>query len=226
MLINFFGKRGAGKTTAINGQLQDCRGPVIVCDVLGNYLNKGYIEKSSTADAILWIEAWIKNPDQENKILVLQCADPNLSVDFMSAALWESGQGTLILDETDAFSIHEAECFDQLIRYGRNRNIDLITGVRRPAEIPRNITAGANQIYAFQTQEPRDVDYFRTTLFGSRADELMVLQEFHGLFLDYDRKEIGEFRIDKNGTIFKLKIEPINKTAPRKTEPQTRFEGV
>lgn len=206
MLINFFGKRGSGKTTVINGQLKNCRGPVLVADILGNFLNKGYIETEKVDEAILIAADFVKDPKGKNKIIVVKAADPDLTVDYLSAALWELGGGTLVLDEADGFSLANAPCFDQLVRYGRNRNVDLITGCRRPAEISRNITAGANQIFVFQIQEPRDIEYFRSTVFGDRADELATIPKFSGLFIDHDQSKIGRYKIDSSGNIYKSDV--------------------
>lgn len=206
MLINFFGKRGAGKTTAIKGQLEDCRGPVVVCDILGNFQNPEWVLVDTPSQAIEKMKYYLENPDSQ-KIIVVKCADPDLTVDYVSAALWEAGGGTLVLDEADGFSLATAPCFDNLVRYGRNRNVDIITGCRRPAEISRNITAGANKLFAFQTQEPRDIEYFRSTVFGDEAERLTTIEKYHGLFIDYDQNPvlIAEFRIDEEGRIYKLK---------------------
>lgn len=206
MLINFFGKRGAGKTTAIAGQLNDCRAPVVVLDILGNFSDVGDVKTTNAKDTILWIKKIVEDPNEENEIIVFQCADPDLAIDYISSALWEAGGGTLVIDEADGFSLAQAPCFDQLVRYGRNRNVDIITGCRRPAEISRNITAGANQLFAFQTQEPRDIDYFRSTVFGDRAEQLISVPKYSGLFIDYDKSQIGRFRIDENGRIYKFEV--------------------
>jgi len=82
----------------------------------------------------------------------------------------------------------------------------LLTGCRRPAEISRNITAGANRLYLFRTQEPRDIEYFRSII-GDRAFELMDVPQYSGLYLDYDSQEIGRFRIDEKGEVFILSKE-------------------
>src|SRR5690606_19579924 len=140
--ICFFGKRGSGKTTSIRGQLGDCRPPVVILDILGNFHDPNYFNTSKISDAIEELNRQIK--DDDFKIINLITADPDLAVDYMSAALYEANGGTLILDEVDAFNFAEAKCFDQLIRYGRNKNVSLITGCRRPAEVSRNITAAAN----------------------------------------------------------------------------------
>ena len=209
MLINFFGKRGSGKTTTINGQLPNCKSPCVVVDILGNFNDSEYLHTSSISEACELINSEINDPI--NKPIVLKTGDPDLAVDFMSAALWEANGGTLVLDECDAFSFSDAPCFNELISYGRNRNVDLITGCRRPAELHRNITAGANKLFAFQTQEPRDIQYFESTVFGKRAEKLMYLKPFHGLYLDYDKGTFGEYRIDKLGNLFILSSSPINK---------------
>lgn len=211
MLINFFGKRGSGKTTVIKGQLDDCHGPVVVIDILGNFNEPKYVQTDDLSECILLVKDYLDTHDKSDKekIFVLKTADPNMAVEYMSAVLWHAQGGTLILDEVDEFSVHEAPCFDQLIRYGRNKNIDLITGCRRPAEISRNITAGANQIFCFQTQEPRDIDYFRATILGEEAEKLMTLPKHSGLYADYDLNELGSFTVDTNGKIFKTKLKEV-----------------
>lgn len=210
MLINFFGKRGSGKTTVIRGTIKYCRPPVVIIDILGNFdeftMNKagiGSIQVDKISDAINFLEKYSKK-EVETKVVVLKTSDPDLAVDFMSAALWENHGGTLVLDEVDGFSFANAPCFDQLVRYGRNRDVDLITGCRRPAEVSRNITAGANKIFVFQTQEPRDIDYFQSTVLGQEAEKLINIPKFHGLYTDYDSNQNGSFKIDVDGNIYLL----------------------
>lgn len=219
MLITFFGKRGAGKTTAIRGNLKSFIGPVVVVDILGNFdeesLKKENIKSFQTEDvseAISKIEEYLENDEKyqrENKIIVLQCQNPSLAVDYISAALWEAHQGTLVLDEADAFEFSEAPCYDQIIRYGRNRDVHVITGVRRPAELHRNISAAANQMYAFGTHEPRDVEYFEKTIFGTKAQELIRVPKYSGIFVDYDKGLMGNFRIDIRGKIYQADMVEI-----------------
>ena len=215
MLINIFGKRGSGKTTLIAGNLNEFPAPVIVVDILGNFANDDHDQTESLQESIYLAENYYLNPKEQNPIIILQTPDPDLAVEFISATLWELAEkyghgGTLVLDEVDSISYSKGSCFDQLIRYGRNKGINLITGCRRPAEISRNITAGANKIYIFQTQEPRDVEYFEKTLLGDRAEKLMSLKKHHGLLLDYDREEMCVFSCDVDGNVKIIQVEPIN----------------
>lgn len=216
-LFCIFGKRGSGKTHLISKNLETFPGPVAVVDVLGNFqietedddgnLELLYPTTTSTAEFIGWLENW--KPDDENKVFVLMPGEPSVSLDYVCAGLWELRGGTLVLDEVDAFKISEAPCFDQIIRYGRNYDINLITGCRRPAEISRNITAGANKVLIYQTQEPRDVDYFEETVLGTEAQKLPTLLKFHGLIVDYDNGTTGEFAVDEAGQVLILNEKKI-----------------
>lgn len=215
MLVNIFGKRGAGKTHLIKRVLHQCEYPVVVLDILGNFSEvQNSYQTDSLPDALAKIAAYNHYQkisdgerglmDEPAPIVVLQPADPDEAIDFVSAFLWEEWGGTLVIDEADGFNIHNAPCFSQLVRYGRNHGVHLLTGCRRPAELDRNITAGANTIYIFQTQEPRDVEYFRKTLIGDQALQLINLPEYHGLFVNYDKKTTGIFKTDEKGDVFIL----------------------
>lgn len=219
MVITVFGKRGSGKTTLIRRLLPYCPGPVVVLDILGNYNKESLIDKlgkvepfetDDLSEAIEYLEDWTELENSENKekkkYLIVQTLEPSVAVDYLSQALREIECGTLILDEADAIDINDAPNFDWIIRYGRNKNIHLVTGVRRPAELSRNITAAANKMYLFGTHEPRDVEYYSKTLLGDRADELIKIEKYSGIFVDYDKGLIGKFRIDIGGNIYQTEI--------------------
>lgn len=227
MLVNIFGKRGAGKTHMIKHAIHHCEAPVVIIDILGNFdkaaLEKNKIQSYQTetlSDLLQKIKDYNVYSEASDHarnfmeeipdVLVIQPADPNEAIDFISAALWDEWGGTLVIDEADGFSVHEAPCFDQLIRYGRNHGVHILTGCRRPYELNRNITAGANCIYIFQTQEPRDIEYFAKTLIGKeQAERLKNLPEYHGLFINYDKKTIGMFKTDEKGAVFILEEKSI-----------------
>lgn len=224
MVINFFGRRGSGKTTAIRGNLWAYRRPVVIIDVLGNFENEEFFNTTDSADAIEALREYRKNRQPE--IICLKTADPEMAVEYISVALWEMHGGTLVLDEVDSIPITEGSAFDQLIRYGRNHNVDLITGCRRPAELSKNITAAANKMYCFATHEFRDIEYFRS-VFGDYAEKLLRTPRFHGIYIDYDANVRGEFSIDTSGNIFHAQEESLHEGSSERefSSPQSTQNG-
>lgn len=212
MVINFFGRRGCGKTTTIRGNLKYCRPPVLIIDILGNFHEEQFIQCDSIPDALGELEAWAsdekKTFQKGTPIIVLKSSNPATAADYLAAGIWELETGTLVLDEVDSIRFKEGSCFDEYIRYGRNHNGDLITGCRRPAELDRSISAAANKFYCFQTHEPRDLEYFES-IFGDRAYELAKLPKFTGLWIDHDISHTGEFKIDVAGNIFHTSDNPV-----------------
>lgn len=212
MVINVFGKRGSGKTTLIKGNLRDFHRPVFIIDVLGNFDDPNFYHASSIPDAINHAREKLQDP-KSDCVVCLKTGDPSLAADYFSSAIWKIGSGrqgpdgkpmggTLVLDEVDSIRMKEGSCFDEYIRYGRNRGGDLITGCRRPAELDKNITAAANKFYCFGTHEPRDLEYFEAAVFGEYAYELANVPKYSGIFINFDKNIRGKFRIDILGNVF------------------------
>ncbi len=209
MLITVFGRRGSGKTTLIKRLIPAQKKPVIIVDVLGNYTgNEAYIETQSHVEALQSLLEYVKDPNKHPGVIVVADSDMNRAVDYLCSALWKTEGGTLVLDEVDAISIAESPCFDEAIRYGRNKGIDIITGCRRPAELSKNITAGADIAFCFNTHEPRDIDYYCDFLGEELALKLPHLPPHHGVFKDFAHQKTGLYRTDVEGKIHILKATP------------------
>lgn len=200
MVKLFFGKRGAGKTTAINGLLLSEQQPIFIFDLLGNYSHCGKVFDSAKEAIAHFV--WRQETGMKHKPLVIQSQNIEEDIDLLCEALWRNQGGTLILDEVDSINYAKAKRFDFVIRYGRNRNIDIVAGCRRPAELSKHITASADIFYCFTTHEPRDVEYFRT-LFGDEAFDLPKLKRFHGLYIDYKTNSRGRFKTEASGKIIR-----------------------
>lgn len=215
--------RGSGKTTLIAGQVNDMKKPVVIIDVFGNpkFENENWIHTNSIPNCLNEIANSFEFEDHP-QIIVLQPLDYNTAIDEISRALWVVKGGTIVIDEGDSFDISEAPCFDEIIRYGRNRGVSLIVGCRRPAEISKHITAGANRIYCFMTHEPNDLKYF-ASVFGEHTELLASLPPFNGLFIDYDNGVMGKFSIDADGKIYHHNSWTIHKQ--QTPEPMTAQEG-
>lgn len=210
MLTAVFGRRGSGKTTLIRALVPQLKKPVVILDVLGNFQGyehegKEWTDATSIAGALAEIKAYCQAPENHGGIITLQTGDLDNAIDFLCSALWKIHGGTLVLDETDAFTICEAPCFDEAIRYGRNHGIDMVTGCRRPAEISKNITAAADRVYCFVTREPRDIDYYCEFLGDEIALQIPKLPPYHGIYSDFLEQKHGVFKTDIDGKITILK---------------------
>lgn len=208
MLSIYFGRRGSGKTTSIRATIPQLKKPVIIVDILGNYEGYSYQGKPwaqaySTTETLQALRNYLQNPNEYSGIIAIQTGDIDIAVDFLCSALWKIGGGTLVVDEGDAFTLGDAPCFDEAIRYGRNRGIDMVFGCRRPAEITKNVTAGADIVYCFVTHEPRDIEYYEDYLGEEIAHKLPLLQKHHGIYKDFLDNREGEFFADSTGVIHK-----------------------
>ena len=168
-IICIFGKRGSGKSTLAKRFLQEKR-RVIVFDPLGEYSG----EQFSHLGELL---ARIRN--RKSFFVVYRPRDARAEFPWLARIAYEVGSLWLVAEEI-SWAISPAkmpEPVEVLIRYGRHRDVDLLGISRRPAEVNRDLTANANEIYIFRTHEPRDIAYFRSII-GSDADTLPNLAPF------------------------------------------------
>jgi hypothetical protein len=97
--------------------------------------------------------------------------------------IYEVGNLMFVAEEVDqatsaGFAGRE---FGQLLRRGRHRKVSMIGITRRPAEIPRELTANAGRIISFRATEPTDVQYFRKCMGATAAAVVPRLPRLTGL---------------------------------------------
>ena len=105
--------------------------------------------------------------------------DARAEFPWLARIAFELG-GLCLVAEEISWAISPAKMpveIEALIRYGRHRDVELLGISRRPAEVNRDLTANANEVYIFRTHEPRDIKYFRDVI-GSVADTLPNLPAF------------------------------------------------
>lgn len=105
--------------------------------------------------------------------------DARAEFPWLARIAYEVGALCLVAEEI-SWAISPAKMpveVETLIRYGRHRDVELVGISRRPAEVNRDLTANANDVYIFRTHEPRDIAYFKS-LIGGDADTLPNLPPF------------------------------------------------
>jgi hypothetical protein len=93
-------------------------------------------------------------------------------------AIWLIGRCTLVIEEVDMYCSAQKPlpALDRLLRYGRHRDISVIAISRRPADVPRLLTAQADEVVTFQQTEPRDLAWIRAR---SGQEQMQQVQNLH-----------------------------------------------
>jgi hypothetical protein len=103
-------------------------------------------------------------------------------------AAYAAGNLCLVLDEVDALwpaaRPAHLSILSRIVKYGRNRGLSWYATTRRPAEVHRDVTAGLTRIIAFNTSEPRDLEYLRAYAGPAIARRAAELQKFQYVSLD------------------------------------------
>jgi DNA helicase HerA-like ATPase len=177
------GRKGTGKSTLVSEIIAE-RPCVWVIDSMGEY-----DEKRGKCEVIFWDEDE-SSPDRvlassrkrEFRLSIRALGtDDNLDAMRLCYALAEERRNSLLVVEETSLYVSPVSLPDEiaaLVRYGRHRELDLVFVARRPAELHRDLTANADCLVTFQTQEPRDLDYLRV-YYGDEAYSLARLPPYH-----------------------------------------------
>ncbi len=94
---------------------------------------------------------------------------PNLAFqleqeEFGAFVFWVQSTGHLCLIVDEAHLVAPPftcpKTFLRLVRTCRHSNVDMVIAAQRPTSVHGDVRAQADEVYAFQTSEPRDLQYF------------------------------------------------------------------
>lgn len=167
-----FGMKGCGKSFLVKDTIIDYN-RIITIDNIGEYHE---LEIVNGFDNCV---RRITQASRESEFRIA-CRAESVEHDLQLIRLAGTMQSfLLVVEETSKYvsSAGMPEPIESLIRYGRHRDISQIYISRRPSEINRELTANADVIVTFRTQEPRDIAYMRSFM-GERAYNLPRLSEY------------------------------------------------
>lgn len=172
LITAVIGRKGSGKSTITREMIAE-RDRVVVVDTLAEYGSDCGCEVVDGYDACL--DALADSERRRKFKLALRCLDVDENLDLIGVC-YEIPNHLVVIEEASMFASPSSlpPEIAQLIRYGRHRSIDQIYIARRPAELHRDVTANADLLITFQTQEPRDLLYLRG-FYGDEALELSRL---------------------------------------------------
>ena len=96
---------------------------------------------------------------------------------------WVAENVWLVWEEVDKVSAagHLPTFAGAIVDQGRHRDIRVIACARRPAKVPRDLTANASRIAAFLTTERNDLAYYADTLGAEAAASIAALAQYTAL---------------------------------------------
>lgn len=111
--------------------------------------------------------------------------DAKKEVAYACHAAFIMGSCDLLVEELDAYckGSYVIPQIENIVNYGRHKNIRMIGIVRRAFSMPILIRSQAKEVYTFQQVEPRDLDYMRAWLGDERATLIRGLPEYSYLHL-------------------------------------------
>lgn len=155
-----FGRTGSGKSYLTKKLIKDLN-RVIIIDALNEYTD-GIIFYSLKDFALFIYE---NNPDKFKIILRLHNLDLqkdiSLTVDKVFDLCFHIGNLTLVIEEAEIYisQYEKKSVFNNLIRYGRHKEISLIAVARRVTELSNDLKSQVNKIYSFNQVLKNDIIY-------------------------------------------------------------------
>lgn len=127
---------------------------------------------------------------------------PDYYFPYICQFVKQTGKCTFLIDEIDMVSSPTTipKELDYLLRYGRHHEIDIIGTARRPAEVHRNLTANSDDIYVYQTHEPRDLTYLQKFIDVEKVSGLPQYECLHynALEQEYTQERVPEDFVKKD----------------------------
>ena len=174
-IILVFGKRGSGKSYLVKKMIEN-ESRLFVWDLMSEY-DQGVVFGAENPRELSWFFRHIYKKDFRiiyrpirQKIEILQIAE----------LIYSLGNLTFVVEEIDAICTPYdlPDPFSMIVQRGRHKNITLIGVTPAPFGINRDLTRQAKEIYIFNTNEPRDIQYLSQLLGSEVAGRIPQLGQY------------------------------------------------
>lgn len=169
------GKRGSGKSYLVKKMIADEK-KLFIWDLMSEY-EQGVIFEQETLTKMC--QFWQDHYRRPHRI-IYRPLNPKAEMDFIAGCIYSLGDITFVVEEIDAIcsTFDMPEVFHAIVQRGRHKNITLIGVTPAPYGIHRNLTRQAKEIYVFNTNEPRDIQYLSNLLGVAIADKIQNLNQY------------------------------------------------
>lgn len=168
------GKTGSGKTVRALKLIED-RPRVVIFDTLGHDYTDGVVFYDLAALKAFWLKIY-----QGKFRLIYRPANDVEEFDEVCNLAYKCGNLVLVAEELDLFAPPRqlTPGIRHILKRGRHADITFIGITQRPYGIDRTVTALANEVYVFKTDEPRDIRYLAERLGEGIVPKLAALEPY------------------------------------------------
>lgn len=170
-----FGKRGSGKSYLVKKMIADEK-YLFVWDLMSEY-TEGVVFEQETM--LKMCEFWQSHYRRPHRI-IYRPLQPKAEIEFVARCVYALGNITFVVEEIDSIcdAYNMPDFFSNIVQRGRHRNITLIGVTPAPFGIHRDLTRQAKEIYVFNTNEPRDIQYLTNLLGSAIAEKIQSLGQY------------------------------------------------
>lgn len=187
------GKPGSGKSKKALNLVKECR-RVLIFDTLGHDYSDGVVFYDLAGLKAFWRSVYAKS----FRIIYRPLNDIE-EFDEVCKLVWACRDMTFLAEELDTFCPNgkSIPSFIRILKRGRHRDIHFIGITQRPMGINRNVTAMANEVFVFNTDEPGDLDYFKDRLSAEAVEKIIALEPYQWIRFENRGKpiEVGKDEI-------------------------------
>jgi hypothetical protein len=168
------GKTGSGKSVKALKLCED-RPRVVFFDTLGHDYSDGVVFYDLAAIKAFWLKCY-----RGRFRLIYRPTNEIEEFDQLCDLCYKCGNLTLVAEELDLFCppLQVTPGLRYILKRGRHADITFIGITQRPYGIDRMVTALANEVYVFKTDEPRDIKYLCERLGEGIAARIAALGEY------------------------------------------------
>jgi len=173
------GHKGSGKSYLAKKIAKEYKGRVLLFDLNGEYGSSGPegIPGLKCFDSLQTYFAWIRLGNKARK-----CAIGATWQTFEAFCKYAFSLGNcmVIIEEVSNYTTEarSSRAFRSLYDRSRHADIELVVITSRPAYLPPPFRGQVDEWLAFQTSEPRDLDFWRECKGKKAAEEIRKLKQF------------------------------------------------
>jgi DNA helicase HerA-like ATPase len=156
-----FGRTGSGKTTLVKKKISEID-RLIIIDALNEYTDGLIFYRIKD-----FAQYFLDNPNLKTFKIILRFHNMDLNTDNeeifdkLFDIIFHIGNLTLIIEEAEIYisAGNRKSVFNNLVKYGRHKNISIIAVARRVTELSNELKSQMNTCYSSKQVLTKDIQY-------------------------------------------------------------------